>query len=705
MLRFNFIFTIILMCVSGCHASDRPLKASGFVISSEGDARSDKWADYLYNHLLKRSTNNDVIIFSNQSDAIPIGYKQIHFEIDLDLTDSYSIEHSIEKLNIRVKSEDIALWIIYQLIDNIARDNDFISSADLPPSYIDFHTHVNRFDFDYREPHYRPNTNSDYSKILATSNLDQDWGIWGHNLMKVLVPKKAYYAHTEHGIVEDQFCFSSEELFQDLKGYILENYGYGELGPMYFMIAPNDNAHVCTCDQCKKLGNTNQSASGAVTHFLNRLALEMSSHWFYTIAYLSVKEPPSYNLEKNAGVFLSTIDLPKKQQISQTLEYKDFFELLSKWQMRTQNVYLWDYSSNFDDYLTPLPSMGVMAKQFKIFKSLGIKGIFLNASGYDYSSFDDLKTYVASALMVNTALDVRTLTHEYLTRFYPETHELLINYVDDLEDVFVKNDKPYELYAGFEDVKDRYINTQKLNTFLDELKQAKISNELEKEKVSQLILALEFTQLQVLYANGLKSDGGFIVKNDLVVVKRNAIRIIKDLSRRIKKHRIYNYKESDGELAIYLSNWNSYKNLKQSVNKLSGNDIVSLTDLSGNSLNKEVLCDGVLGFPTDYHIGWLISKDGFSVKIKRPIEKGMKLKLRFLRNSKHRYELPKKIEFYQQSKLLFTKEVQLLEEPSQYHEVEIPLSQFGISADFEIRISRPLVGNSRLAIDEIQLVN
>src|SRR5690606_28324534 len=125
MFRFSFIL-LILISISGCQANERPLKASGFVISSEGDARSDKWADYLYNHLKKRSANNALIIYANQTKAIPVGYKEIHFEIDLDLDASYRIDHSLERLNILVKSEDIALWIIYQLIDNIARDNDYI---------------------------------------------------------------------------------------------------------------------------------------------------------------------------------------------------------------------------------------------------------------------------------------------------------------------------------------------------------------------------------------------------------------------------------------------------------------------------------------------------------------------------------------------------------------------------------------------------
>ena len=705
MFRFSIILTILISIVS-CRANDRPLmKAAGFVISSEGDARSDKWTHYLYNHLVKRSTNSARIIYSSHLQVIPVGYKQIHFEIDLKLQASYRIEHSLEKLHILVKSEDVALWIIYQLIDNIASANDFVNAVDIPPSYIHFHTHSSQFDFEYREPHYRPNTDLDYSKILASSNLDRDWGIWGHNLSKVLTPKKAHYAHTEHGLMEDQFCFSSEELFQDLKSYILENYGTGDLNPNYFMIAPNDNPHVCTCDQCKKRGNTSQNASAAVSHFLNRLASAMPSHQFYTIAYLSVKEAPNFNLEKNAGVFLSTIDLPKKREFSQSQAYSDFSKLLADWKAITQHVYLWDYSANFDDYLTPLPSIGVMANQFATFKGLGVNGIFLNASGYDYSSFDDLKTYLAAALMINTTLDVHDLTQRYLTRFYPESHELLINYVDDLEDSFLSRGKPYELYAGFKESQERYLNSQKLNTLLDELKQLNISNELEREKVSQLILALEFSRLQALYINGLEEGGGFEIKNEIVTVKPQAIQIIQDLTSRIQKHRIYNYKESEGELAQYLINWNGYKDLKQPVNRLNIHNLAALTDLSGNSLNKEVVCDGVLGFPTDYHIGWLTSKDGFRIKIKGQFDKQLKLRLRFLLHEKHRYALPKNIELYHQNKRMLTKVIPDLKDERLYYELEIPLNQLVNFEEFEIRINKPLVENSKLGIDEIQFVN
>ena len=68
------------------------------------------------------------------------------------------------------------------------------------------------------------NQNPDMTYLLALNNLEIDWGIWGHNLYRVLGSNgdlsfgyqnmdQELFARGSDGVVhQNQFCFSSDKL-------------------------------------------------------------------------------------------------------------------------------------------------------------------------------------------------------------------------------------------------------------------------------------------------------------------------------------------------------------------------------------------------------------------------------------------------------------------------------------------------------------
>ena len=124
--------------------------------------------------------------------------------------------------------------------------------------------------FEYREVHL-PKLKSGEYVPLKLNNLDNDWGIWGHNLSAVLPEKHSsdVYAKGVHGVDRDQFCFTSDALFKYIQKYIRANYRGSKT--IRFAILPNDNNVVCQCEKCIECGNTKSDASGAVYYMLDRL--------------------------------------------------------------------------------------------------------------------------------------------------------------------------------------------------------------------------------------------------------------------------------------------------------------------------------------------------------------------------------------------------------------------------------------------------
>lgn len=101
----------------------------------------------------------------------------------------------------------------------------------------------------------------------------------------------------------NQLCFSSDQLFEGTRNYIVDNYGKGEKDVYRFMIMPADNNLVCTCPLCAELGNTDKTATPAVTDFIRKLAETFPKHQFYTTAYRTTQNAPEYQFSENSGIF------------------------------------------------------------------------------------------------------------------------------------------------------------------------------------------------------------------------------------------------------------------------------------------------------------------------------------------------------------------------------------------------------------------
>ena len=163
--------------------------------------------------------------------------------------------------------------------------------------------------FEYREV-YLPETFSGEQEALDLNSIDRDWGIWGHNLSMVLPksPSQTVYARNGNSVNTDQFCFTSNALFNYICDFIDDNYGRERT--TRFAILPNDNGTVCLCPQCVACGNRAGDASGALYNMLERLTEKYPKHLFFTSYYSTAAGLPKKPLPANAGVLISSIFYP-----------------------------------------------------------------------------------------------------------------------------------------------------------------------------------------------------------------------------------------------------------------------------------------------------------------------------------------------------------------------------------------------------------
>lgn len=712
-LLFFSIAVSMLVSMNGCSSKPVSLKADKYIITAEEDGPSEKWATYLYSHLQKRTSDPSSVVLSlGEVPKLARDVRNIHIEFAPDLKFDYVIKNkSSNKLHICFKNKQTAIWILYQLIENIGLVDDRFDTKDLPPAFIDFSSKEYTFDFKYREPHYALNLEPDVAPLLGTNNVEMDWGLWGHHLSNIVSDDEdeTIYAMVKGERNRAQFCFSSKSLFNQAREYIIDNFGNGNDGyQVMMMILPEDNMISCTCPECIDKGNTPSHATPAVQDFIRRLAEMFPNHYFYTSAYLTTLNPPAYQLPENSGVFLSTINIPKGVKPTNQAEFKKFLNLVDEWQTKTSNIYLWDYVSNFDDYLTPIPSLLSLQSQLKYFKMLRVQGLFLNASGYDYSPFDDLKTVVSAALMMDISIDIEPLVKAFFRKNYPTSHEALNSYYMGLERGYAQKKKPYNMYGSMRDNMDTYFDTESFMSFYSLLPSLISTSTGEEEaKLQKLYTALTYTRLQVAYTQGT-GKWGYAQRDEKSI---SILPEISELVQRLEGHKEYkdlqNYKESEGSLAEYINEWKDMIQRGKRQNLLLDTPIELLSPPTEGFENTSLLNDATLGFRQDYHQGWYLSHTNelhlrFSA---RELEEGQVLKIRFLHMPKHRFDEPEKMNLFIDGKAVdiskMQKEYGTELNSNRIITYTLPVELKG-SQSVEL-ILTPKKGNSRLALDEIQI--
>lgn len=648
------------------------------------DEQDTQWADYLSSQL-RRRTQNTTAIATKIS-----GENQLQITIDWDASLDHNSQWNISDhhLTLQARSKEDMLWLLYQFISTIGQVDRRFDVSDLPPAAIDMNTDgLNDAAFKYRSIYSPSNKNTDLIPIMGCGNIDYDWGLWGHNLGKVVgsLPDNAY-AFDGKSRNHEQYCFSSDALYDGIVKFILNDYGDGtKKGSARFVIMPNDNDIVCQCPICKKAGNTATSATPAVSALIEKLARRFPAHEFFTSSYASVTAPPSHKMPANVGVIISAIDLPFSSRFSTTKEAQAFSNLLDGWKNVVSSVYVWDYMRNFDDYLSPYPMLTIAQDRLKWYRENGISGIIFNGSGDDYASFDDMQTFVLAALMINPEADVKTLVNSYYSKFYPKTGSLITKYYLELEQRAATSPVGIPIYGGIADEMTAYLDPDSFNAFFTDLDKAskKITGD-ERQRVSKLLTGLNFTALEMMRTPKVKYDKEKVA---LYLENLQEAKGLKDMA---------HYREAFGDLDTYRSYYVTHSPFKAPYAGI-------------HCTNAPTLTDGYMGSAYDYHTNWIVTKTQDAVyKLSIDKSKGT-LSIGCLDAGRWHIYAPVAIELWQNGKKITTVTSPETIDPdtdSNFHRMIYQLSFSGIKKEqlIELHIKAPIrSGKVTTACDEIGL--
>jgi len=218
-----------------------------------------------------------------------------------------------------------------------------------------------------------------------------------------------------------QWCLTNPQVFEIVSQRI-DSIFKANPGKDMISVSQNDgNATYCSCPDCQALVEKEGSQSGPLIHFMNNLAKRFPNKEFSTLAYLySVAPPKHVKPLPNVNIMLCDIDCQREVTLTENPSGQSFVKDMEGWSKISNNIFVWDYGINFDNYVSPFPNFHILKPNMELFKKNNATMHFSQIGGVKGTDFSEMRSYIVAKLLWNTSLDTDSLSQEFLKGYYGE---------------------------------------------------------------------------------------------------------------------------------------------------------------------------------------------------------------------------------------------------------------------------------------------
>ena len=317
-----------------------------------------------------------------------------------------------------------------------------------------------RPDFAYRDLYWRGALNGRFALQCGLNSARADiapemggkvsFYRYSHTFEELVPPEKWFDSHPEYFSLvngkrrreHSQLCLTNPDVLEIcIEGVRRWMREHPEC--RIFSVAQNDWYGYCECEHCQAIDRREESHAGALLAFVNAVADavrdEFPDNRIHTFAYLYSRKAPRFlRPRENVIVRLCSIeccqshpmgacrqaiggiDVENNAADAFALSGQAFTDDLADWAKIAPHLYLWDYTTNFSNYLQPFPNWHVMGENLRLFRRLGVEGVLEqgNYSPGKTSAFAPLRIYLLSRLLWNADADSDELIRTFVRGYY-----------------------------------------------------------------------------------------------------------------------------------------------------------------------------------------------------------------------------------------------------------------------------------------------
>ncbi len=331
---------------------------------------------------------------------------------------------------------------------------------------------------------------------------------WCHTFYQLLPPNVYFEDHpdwySEIGgkrVHEGaQLCLTNdvmrEELIRNALEWIRKSPDAGIIS-----IAQNDCGGRCQCAACAAVEEEEGAPSGPLIRFVNAVAeaieKEFPDLWIETLAYQYTRQAPRLAKPRNNVIVrLCTIECSFSQPLQSGPQNEAFRRDIEAWSAVAPHLYIWDYVTNFREYLLPHPNMRVLGPNIRFFVEHNAIGLFEQGdAGCGCGDFVALRAWLLAHLMWDPSRDPNILTAEFLRGYYGAAAEALHAYLDFIHDAVEKSGISLPCYQGDTAAWLTLADLNHATSLFDAAGQAVADDPVLSERVRRARMALDYAWL------------------------------------------------------------------------------------------------------------------------------------------------------------------------------------------------------------------
>lgn len=240
-----------------------------------------------------------------------------------------------------------------------------------------------------------------------------------------------YYALRNGKRIPTQLCLTNEKVFEIVKDTVtalLERHPASGV----VSVSQDDNTQYCQCPNCEAIHEKEEAPSGSMIHFVNRIAREFPDKQISTLAYqYTRKAPKTLKPEPNVLITLCSIECDRSAPIEDNCQ--DFTADLVAWGEKTDNIRIWDYTTQFTNFLAPFPNLMTLHPNIELFVKNNAKWIFEQHSNQPSELFE-LRSYLTAQLLWDPTANPEDITDDFLEGYYQEAAPFVKEYITTIHD-------------------------------------------------------------------------------------------------------------------------------------------------------------------------------------------------------------------------------------------------------------------------------
>ena len=211
-------------------------------------------------------------------------------------------------------------------------------------------------------------------------------------------------------------------------------------------VSQTDRVERCGCSYCAATDEEEGSPAGTLLRFVNAVAENIAEDYpnvtVSTLAYkYSRKAPQITKPRENVCIRLCSIECHFNHPLT-TVDCETcsaFREDIEDWSEICDNLYIWDYTTNFRYYLSFFPNLYVIRDNMRFYADHNVKGMFCQGNSQGLSGeFGELRAYLLAKLIMYpymTEEEYSNHINEFLEAYYGAGWQNIRAYIDALSEI------------------------------------------------------------------------------------------------------------------------------------------------------------------------------------------------------------------------------------------------------------------------------